>query len=65
MKAATVSQKGQIAIPKEIREKLHIKSGDKLIIKVARGKISLQPSVNIPESQEWFWTDEIQQKVKK
>ncbi len=65
MKAATVSQKGQIAIPKEIREKLRIKSGDKLVFKIIKGKITLEPTITIPRSQAWFWTDEVQQKIKK
>jgi len=65
MKAATVSQKGQIAIPKEIREKLRIKSGDKLIFKIIKGKLTLEPTITIPRSQAWFWTDEVQQKIKK
>lgn len=65
MKAVTVSQKGQVAIPKEIRERLRIKTGDQLIFKISKGKIILEPTINIPRSQAWFWTEEIQQKIKK
>ena len=65
MKAVTVSQKGQVAIPKEIRERLPIKTGDQLIFKISKGKIILEPTINIPRSQAWFWTEEIQQTIKK
>ncbi|TVM00414.1 MAG: AbrB family transcriptional regulator [Candidatus Brocadia sp. WS118] len=65
MKALTISSKGQIAIPKEIREVLDIKEGDKLTYKLEKGKIVLEPIVNIPRSQAWFWTSEVQKKVKK
>lgn len=65
MKSVTISSKGQIAIPKEIRESLHIKEGDQLIFKVENGKIILEPALNIPRSQAWFWSPEVQEKVKK
>ena len=65
MKAVTISSKGQIAIPKEIRDSLHIKEGDQLVYKVERGRIVLEPVVNIPRSQAYFWTPEIQEKVKR
>jgi len=63
MRAAIVSPKGQIAIPKKIREKLRIKPGDQLTFKVVKGKITLEPTTPVPKSQAWFWMDEIQQKV--
>ena len=65
MKALTISSKGQIAIPKEIREVLDIKEGDKLTCKLEKGKIVLEPIVSIPRSQAYFWTPEVQEKVKK
>lgn len=65
MKTLTVSPKRQIAIPKDVCEKLNINEGDQLIVKVKEGKIILEPSVNIPRSQVWFWSDEVQEKVKK
>ncbi len=65
MKALTISSKGQIAIPKEIREVLDIKEGDKLTYKLEKGKIVLEPIVSIPRSQAYFWTPEVQEKVKK
>lgn len=65
MKALTISSKGQIAIPKEIRDSLNIKGGDRLVYKVDRGKIVLEPVVSVPRSQSYFWTPEVQEKVKK
>ncbi len=65
MKAVTISSKGQIAIPKEVRETLHIKEGDQLIYSVKNGRIVLEPVVNVPRSQAWFWTPEVQETIKK
>ena len=65
MKALTISSKGQIAIPKEIRDSLHIKSGDRLVYKVDGGRIVLEPVVSVPRSQSYFWSPEVQNKVKK
>jgi len=65
MKTLTVSPKRQIAIPKEVCEKLHIREGDQLIVEVREGRIILEPSINIPRSQVWFWTEEVQKKIAK
>ena len=65
MKALTIASKGQIAIPKEIRDSLNIKEGDRLVYKVDRGRIVLEPVVSVPRSQSYFWTPEVQEKVKK
>lgn len=65
MKALTISSKGQIAIPKEIRDSLNIKEGDRLVYKVDRGKIVLEPVVSVPRSQSYFWSPEVQERVKK
>ena len=37
----TVSSKYQIVIPKEVRERAHVKPGEKLSILVKRGQITL------------------------
>jgi antitoxin MazE len=65
MKTMTISRKGQVTIPKEIREALHIKAGDQLTFKVDKGKIVLEPVLSIPRSQAWFWTPDVQEKIKK
>ena len=65
MRTLTISTKGQIVIPKEARSQLSIHEGDKLGYEVVQGKIILFPVENIPRSQMWFFTDEVQSKVKK
>jgi AbrB family looped-hinge helix DNA binding protein len=65
MKTLTVSPKRQIAIPKEVCEKLHIKEGDQLIVEIREGKIVLEPSIQIPRSQAWFWAEDVQKKIRK
>lgn len=65
MKSVTISSKGQIAIPKEVRDTLHIKEGDQLTFSVEDGKIVLEPVINVPRSQAWFWDKEVQDKVQK
>jgi len=45
-----VSSKGQIVIPKEVREKLGLKSGDKVKLEVIKGKRAvIQPAVKPPD----------------
>ena len=64
MKTLTLSQKGHVAIPKGVRETLYIKAGDQLAFRVEKGKIILEPAVNIPRSQAWFWTSDVQKKIR-
>jgi antitoxin MazE len=63
MKTITVSSKGQIALPKEIREALHIETGSQLTPAIRDGKLVLEPVVIIPKSQAWFWTHRWQKKI--
>jgi antitoxin MazE len=65
MRTLTISTKGQIVIPKEARNQLSIHEGDKLGYEVVQGRIILFPVEDIPRSQMWFFTDEVQNKVKK
>ncbi len=43
MNELSVSSKGQIVIPKEIREKLHLKRGQKVRIEEVEGTIIIVP----------------------
>lgn len=45
MRTVTVSSKGQIAIPKDVREHLKIKAGTKLVIDTNASEITLRPVV--------------------
>ena len=38
-----LSSKGQLVLPKNIREKLHLKSGDQFQVRIVEGKIVLEP----------------------
>lgn len=66
MRAATISSKGQIAIPKEVRDALHIETGDRFTIEVSGNNIVLKPAVTItvPKEQAYFWTQEVQEKLR-
>lgn len=49
MAASTVTSKGQVTIPKEIRELLGVKEGDRLIFRLDdQGKVVVQPEVEGP-----------------
>lgn len=39
----TLSSKGQLVIPKHVREALNISSGDQFRVKIIEGKIVLEP----------------------
>ena len=43
MPTTTISPKFQVVIPKEIREQLHLKSGQKMTVVVKGGIVSLIP----------------------
>ncbi|MBP9781108.1 AbrB/MazE/SpoVT family DNA-binding domain-containing protein [Candidatus Woesebacteria bacterium] len=43
----TVTQKGQVTLPIGIRQLLKIKSYDKVMISFSRGKIIIEPVLNI------------------
>jgi antitoxin PrlF len=64
MKTATISYKGQFAIPKELRDALHIKAGDEVTFKLDKGKIVLERMLSMPRSQQWSWTPDVQEKIK-
>lgn len=65
MRATTISSKGQIAIPKEVRDALHIEAGDRFAVEVSGNSIVLKPAVTItvPKEQAYFWTREVQEKL--
>ena len=47
MSTTTISPKFQVVIPKEIREQLHLKSGQKMTVVVKGGVVSLIPEKTI------------------
>jgi AbrB family looped-hinge helix DNA binding protein len=49
MAASTVTSKGQITIPKEVRDRLGLKEGDRVVFRFDdRGKLLLQPEAQGP-----------------
>ena len=66
--AATVSSKGQVTIPKEVRQALGIERGDKLVFRVV-GKsavlaktpnfLDLAASINVPAARRSAAWDEV------
>ena len=51
MQTSVISQKGQVVIPKQIRDKLELKEGDVLKFTIAKGKILIERA---PTTEEMF-----------
>jgi AbrB family looped-hinge helix DNA binding protein len=61
MTRAVVRKKGQITLPREVREALHVDEGDDVAFTVADdGTVVLTGLKSVPADQAWFWTDEWQ-----
>jgi antitoxin PrlF len=53
----TLRSKGQVTLPAEIREALHINEGDELEFEVIEpGVVVVRGLKMIPAAQAWFWT---------
>ena len=72
MSTTTVTKKGQITIPKSIREKLRLREGDKVIVKFSGGKafvkkipsiFDLEASVPVTEDMRKLSWEEIEKKA--
>lgn len=57
IKTVRVSDKGQIAIPTSIREKIGIEKGDELVLFESKGKILIQKSKKISDIMEDDFND--------
>jgi antitoxin PrlF len=58
-------RKGQLTIPAEIREAVHLEEGDPVKIEVVDGAIMLRPCKVVDASQAWFWTPEWQESIRR
>ena len=61
MSMSVMRAKGQITLPREIREAARLQEGDPVEVEVlADGVIQIRPKKIIDASQAWFWTPEWQ-----
>ncbi len=56
MAEMTITKKGQVSIPSEIRKKLGLKQGDKIEFTVKDGKLIGIPVAYVPKDQMYFWS---------
>jgi AbrB family looped-hinge helix DNA binding protein len=54
-------KKAQLTIPQSVRQKLGIKEGDFLDIRVKNGEIVLKVKSLVDKEQAWFWSQRWQQ----
>ena len=55
MSISIVRGKGQLTLPKEVREAAHIEEGDPVEIELVPEGILLRPRKLIDSTQAWFW----------
>lgn len=53
---ATIRGKGQITVPREVREAAHLAEGDLVEFELTDEGILLRPKKLIDSTQAWFWT---------
>ncbi len=56
MPETRVRAKGQVTIPREIRERAHLKEGDPVQVEMVPEGILLKPQKVVDATQAWFWT---------
>ena len=61
MPVSVMRAKGQVTIPRDVREAVHLEEGDPVQIEVTDAGILLRPMKLIDASQGWFWSPEWQQ----
>ena len=52
-----VRVKGQITIPTQVRELLHLNEGDGLIFFVKEGRVIIEREQTVDPEIAWFWSD--------
>jgi antitoxin PrlF len=58
MARTTLRQKGQITLPAQIREALHVEDGDEIEFEITPdGRVLMSGLKMIPADQAWFWTE--------
>ena len=56
MAGSKIRARGQVTIPREIREAAHLEEGDPVEVEMTEDGILLRPQKVIDASQAWFWT---------
>lgn len=56
---STITQKGQVAIPKEIRDHFNLKTSDKLHFSVEKNKIVAEPVLSVKEMRGFIKTNKV------
>ncbi|MPZ68025.1 MAG: AbrB/MazE/SpoVT family DNA-binding domain-containing protein [Actinobacteria bacterium] len=56
MADSRVRAKGQVTIPREIRELAHLEEGDPIEVEMVPEGILLRPQKVVDATQSWFWT---------
>lgn len=57
MPRAVVRSKGQITLPKAVRDALHLREGDDVAFTVEDGRVTLHGLRSVPADQAWFWDE--------
>jgi antitoxin PrlF len=61
MPVSVIRAKGQVTIPRDVREAAHLEEGDPVEIEVTADGILLRPKKLVDATQTWFWAQEWQQ----
>lgn len=56
MARAVVRSKGQITLPRQVREALHLREGDDVDFVIESGRVTMRGLRSIPTDQAWFWS---------
>jgi antitoxin PrlF len=58
MARTTLRDKGQLTLPREIRDALHVDPGDEIVFEViGEDTVVVRGMKMIPADQAWFWTE--------
>jgi len=57
MVRVVVRSRGQITLPREVREALHVNEGDDVAFVVEGGQVTMRGLKSIPSEQAWFWSN--------
>lgn len=60
MTKAVVRAKGQVTLPRDVREALHVTEGDDIRFEITDDGVLMHGLTSIPSDQAWFWAAEWQ-----